>query len=159
MYLIIQGHSKVKTYGAIRQQNSYHGIPIQDSNDINQQDGEENSNDRVGKALQDYTGNGPPEDHIINSGKTEAAYLQVQDNLEFLMKTSADNENPEELNLRRAATKALPFTDKDGIPLHSNRLMNLDDESPFRHDTAATVVPSGEFRREQCQGSGKGAHS
>jgi hypothetical protein len=159
MYLIIQGHSKVKTYGAIRQQNSYHGIPIQESNDINQQGAEENSNDRVGKALQDYTGNGPAEDPIINSGKTEAAYLQVQDNLEFLMKTSADNEKPEDSNLRRAATKALPFNDKDGIPLHNNRLMNLDDGSPFRHDIAGTVVTSGEFRREQSQGSGKGAHS
>ena len=56
MYLIIQGHSKVKTYGAIKQQNSYHGIPIQESNYINQLGSTANSNDRIGKALEDYTG-------------------------------------------------------------------------------------------------------
>ncbi|PNF38401.1 hypothetical protein B7P43_G07257 [Cryptotermes secundus] len=150
MYLIIQGHSKVKTYGAIKQQNSYHGIPIQESNDINQQGGDEHSNDRVGKALQDYTGNGPDEDHIINSGKTEAAYLQVQDNFEFLTKTSADNNKTEDFNLRHAATKAWPFTDKDGIPTEKNRLMNLADISPLRYDTAEELI--GEFRRGQKSG-------
>jgi hypothetical protein len=56
MYLIIQGHSKVKTYGAIKQQNSYHGIPIQESNDINQLGSAANRNDRIGKALEDYMG-------------------------------------------------------------------------------------------------------
>lgn len=56
MYLIIQGHSKVKTYGAIKQQNSYHGIPIQESNDINHLGSAANGNDRIGKALEDYTG-------------------------------------------------------------------------------------------------------
>jgi hypothetical protein len=56
MYLIIQGHSKVKTYGAMKQQRSYHGIPIQDSNDINQLGSTANSNDRIGKTLEDYTG-------------------------------------------------------------------------------------------------------
>lgn len=157
MYLIIQGHSKVKTYGAIKQQNSYHGIPIQESNDINQQGGEEHNNDRVGKALQDYTGNGPVEDHIIISGKTEAAYLQVQDNFGFLMKTSADNDKPEDFNLRHASTKSLPFTEKGKIPIHNNRLMNLADVSPLSYDTAEKVVT--EFRREQSQGSGEGAHS
>jgi hypothetical protein len=153
MYLIIQGHSKVKTYGAIKQQNSYHGIPIQESNDINQHGGEESSNERVGKALQDheYTGNGPVE------GNTEATYLQVQDNSEFLLKTSADNGKPDDFNLGRAATKALLFTDKDGIPTHDNRLMNLADVSPLRYDTAEEVVR--ELRREQSQGSGRGAHS
>jgi hypothetical protein len=92
MYLIIQGHSKVKTYGAIRQQNSYHGIPIQESNDINQQGDTETANERVGKVVQDYIENEPAEDHIINSGKTESAYLQDQDNFGFLTKTGADNE-------------------------------------------------------------------
>jgi hypothetical protein len=56
MYLIIQGHSKVKTYGAIKQHNSYHGIPIQESNYINQLGSAANSNDRIGKALEDDTG-------------------------------------------------------------------------------------------------------
>jgi hypothetical protein len=157
MYLIIQGHSKVKTYGANKQQNSYHGIPIQDSNDINQQGGAENSNDRVGKALQDYIRNEPFEEHIINSGETEAAYLQDRDNSEFLMKTSADNEKLDDFNLRGTATKALPFTDKDGISIRNNRLTTSDDVSPFGDDTAEEVVR--EFRREQSQGSGKEAHS
>jgi hypothetical protein len=61
MYLIIQGHSKVKTYGATKQQNSYHGIPIQESNDINPQGSAENNNDRIGKAVEVYTGNEPSE--------------------------------------------------------------------------------------------------
>jgi hypothetical protein len=91
MYLIIQGHSKVKTYGAIKQQNSYHGIPIQESNDINQQDSAENSNDRVGKALEDYIGNEPFENDANISAKTEAAYLQNEDRAEFSTEERADN--------------------------------------------------------------------
>nr|CAD7205710.1 unnamed protein product [Timema douglasi] len=46
MYLIIQGHSKVKTYGANKKRtSSFHGIPIQDNNEITQ------GNDRSGKTL------------------------------------------------------------------------------------------------------------
>lgn len=38
MYLIIQGHSKVKTYGAAKPQHNFHGIPLQESNDIRDAD-------------------------------------------------------------------------------------------------------------------------
>jgi hypothetical protein len=146
MYLIIQGHSKVKTYGAIRQQNSFHGIPIQETNDINQQGDTETTNERVGKVVQDYIDNEPVEDHVINSEKTESAYLQDQDNFGFLTKTSADNEKPDIFNLVSAATKALPYTNKERIPIHKNLLVNLDDVSPHRDDAAQKGVT--DFRGE-----------
>jgi hypothetical protein len=128
MYLIIQGHSKVKTYGANKQQNSYHGIPIQESNDISQQVGTDNVNDRVGKLLQEYAENEPPGEHISTSGETQAAYIQDQDNFGFLLRTSVDNEHPEDLNRRRPVTRALPYS--------NNVLIDLDDVSPY-HDVAA----------------------
>lgn len=53
LYLIIQGHSKVKTYGPSKQM---HGILIQDTNEIT--DGDDKYNSRKNpevKSLQDYT--------------------------------------------------------------------------------------------------------
>ncbi|GLH15988.1 Uncharacterized protein GBIM_20374 [Gryllus bimaculatus] len=54
MYLIIQGHSKVKTYGANKQHSSFHGIPIQVSNEIQHQANEANDTKRIRRELR-YT--------------------------------------------------------------------------------------------------------
>jgi hypothetical protein len=127
MYLIIQGHSKVKTYGATKQQNSYHGIPIQESNDINQQGSAENNNDRIGKAVEDYIGIEPYEKNSFSSVKKEAAYLQIRDSAELLATESADKEKREDFNLQVAAAKASPFTDVDRNPVRKKRRLTLDD--------------------------------
>lgn len=53
LYLIIQGHSKVKTYGPSKQM---HGILIQDTNEITDNDDKYNSRkNSEAKSLQDYT--------------------------------------------------------------------------------------------------------
>jgi hypothetical protein len=124
MYLIIQGHSKVKTYGAIKQQNSYHGIPIQESNDINQPGSAANSNDRIGKALEDYAGIGPFEEYVINSAITEPAHTQDQDDIKFLVKENAHNEK-RHFNLLDAAAKALPFNNEDETPTGKNQQLTM----------------------------------
>jgi hypothetical protein len=140
MYLIIQGHSKVKTYGATKQQNSYHGIPIQESNDINQQGSGENNNDRIGKAVEHYTGNEPSEKNILNSVKIEAAFLQNQDNAEFSTKENAVNEKREGFNLQVATAKASPFTDEDGTPARKKGQLTLDEVIQLDDITAEEVV-------------------
>jgi hypothetical protein len=124
MYLIIQGHSKVKTYGAMKQHNSFHGIPIQETNDINQSSSAANSNDRIGKILEDYAEIGPLEEYVVKSAITEATHTQDQDDVKFLAKKTAHNEKPH-LNLRDSAAKALPFNNENQTPKRKNRQMTM----------------------------------
>ncbi|PSN57206.1 hypothetical protein C0J52_05032 [Blattella germanica] len=79
MYLIIQGHSKVKTYGANKSQNTYHGIPLQENNHISNHELSENKNDRIGEKFQDFDQN--EHKRIAESiPKMEKEYLQQSKN-------------------------------------------------------------------------------
>ena len=138
MYLIIQGHSKVKTYGAVKQKNSYHGIPLQESNDIHQLLSAANS---TGKALEDYTEIRPFEEYVTNAHAH--AHAQDQDNAEFLLKKSA--------------AKALSLNKEDETPTENNRQLTFYDVISFDDGTSEEAVK--EFRTKQIQESSKSAHS
>lgn len=66
LYLIIQGHSKVKTYGASK---ALHGIAIQETNDIS--DGREENDNYAVEHLHNYPIK-PEEDKKFRHGRSEA---------------------------------------------------------------------------------------
>ncbi|XP_069682958.1 uncharacterized protein [Periplaneta americana] len=161
MYLIIQGHSKVKTYGANKHQNSYHGIPIQESNDINQRSNGENSNDRVGKALEGYLPLESDEQlngdtSVINSAETEATFLD-QDSLiqgDIGLSSSAAEGNDEvELNYVTETESISSYTEKDERPTRKKRELNSKDIISFNDDVGKEDV-SYILAEQKSQGSG-----
>ncbi|XP_047002612.1 uncharacterized protein LOC124619992 [Schistocerca americana] len=113
MYLIIQGHSKVKTYGAAnKHQHSYHGIPIQNSNDIQQE--QDMETDRSGRAVDDevYSVASSYESNTIGTGQDDTLRRTPRSSTEYVNDVFDDTGPSKPARARRKKRAADDISDE-----------------------------------------------
>ncbi|XP_067009511.2 mucin-3A [Anabrus simplex] len=136
MYLIIQGHSKVKTYGANKHQNSFHGIPIQDNNEL------QGNNERSRRDASDQD----EDENWVLLGKKRMHTNEVLE-----MSNSSKVETIPASNSTEDSAKS---SDEE-LKSRRKRQLSLEDLIPIDEDTADELVY--DFLAAQGQGSGVGA--